>query len=161
MKKSISQSKLKKVMELQNLLRQEAIKKYNKLDKETQLRLQKQYDFAKYDSKIQKMGGAFEDFLRWMFDLRIYIRYKNGQIEYEVKPENKHKIIKQKLQNVSNSIKRIKNDYSISMCKYYNGDISSNEFGYRYQSCKKSLSRIQRELNKLQKLSKSSKTCFS
>ena len=147
-------------MEIRNRLRHEAKKKYDRLDSEGQLNLQQQHDHAKYDQKIKKMGGTFEDFLRWMFDLKIHVRNKNGQIEYEVKPINKAKIIKQKLQTLGKSIKRIKEDYSINLNKYKNGEIPIEEFGLIYRACKKSLSIKQRELNKLHKFSKSSKICF-
>jgi hypothetical protein len=154
--------KVKKIMELRDLLRQEAIKKYNELDKETQLNLQKQYDIAKYDSKIQKMGARFEDFLRFMLDLKISVRRaKSGELEYEIKPENKPKIIIQRAQNLVDRIRGIEDDYSINLNKYKNGEISLKQFGLIYRACRKSLSIKQRELNKLQKFSKSSKTCFS
>ena len=107
-----------------------------------------------WQKNIQRMGGTYDDFLRFMYDYKIYRRKKNGKIEYEIEPKNLCRIIKQRAIKLHYSIKKVKNDYSINLLKYNNGEISWNEFGRKYQSCKKSLETKQRELNKLKKLSK-------
>jgi len=143
------------IKESQNILRIAAMEKYNQTDRATQMDYQKQYDFAKDDRNMQRMGGTFDDFLRSMFDYTIYQRKKNGKIEYEIKPKNLHRIIRQRAHNLHNDLKNIKDDYSINMFKYNRGEISWKQLGCRYQSCKKSLGIKQRELNKLQRLTKS------
>ena len=105
------------------------------------------------------MGGTFEDFLRFMFELTISVRKsKSGEIEFVIKPRDKRKFIRQRANNLASSIKRIKDNYSVNLAKYKNGDLSPKEFGFIYKACKKNLSIKQRELNKLDKFSKSSKT---
>jgi hypothetical protein len=142
------------IIEAINILRSEARKTYNQTDRATQMDYQMQYDYAKNDQNIQRMGGTYDDFLRFMYDYKIYRRKKNGKIEYEIEPKNLCRIIKQRAIKLHYSIKKVKNDYSINLLKYNNGEISWNEFGRKYQSCKKSLETKQRELNKLKKLSK-------
>jgi hypothetical protein len=143
------------IIEAQNILRKAAKNAYNQSNEQIQMDYQMQYDFAKDDRKIQRMGGTFDDFLRFTFDYTICRIRKNGKIEYEIKPNNLRRIIMQRARNFSKIKKKIIDDYTINLPKYWNGEISSKEFRCKYQSCKKALSTKQRELNKLQKLLKS------
>jgi hypothetical protein len=152
MKKLISLEKLVSIPTLQSIFREEAIRRYNSLDEGSQLDLKMQYDCAKFHRQIQQMGGTFEDFLRQMFDLKVYYRKKDGHIECKIKLKNRPYVVLQKLEEVKADIRMIKEELPIFLTKYNDGEIPFYEFSNKFKSCKSAITRIQLGLMRASKI---------